>query len=660
MKSIYDQLIQTIETRKYTEKDTGYLISASFVKELESSSKDNIPILEINNKDLKNKSRLKPNLKPNIDYFVVPKEEWEDLLMEFGSGMEIKCNFDCLGNSKLYSIDILVNFQNTTKKLNLSKYSTFTQLTDYLRQLFSIPEENEIVLSLDKNKIEDTGYITPKLTNSSVITVTTQHKKPPPPPKQPSKPRSNPKKDKKFITKKSSPYPGLKNLGNTCYMNASLQCLISLPHFITSLSQFPNKFLITSFIQFYKSITQTDDSVFDPTQLRRSFITLVPFFGDKTQHDSHEFLSFFIDKLHEENSELINPLFYGESASKTTCSNCHHSTEINETFSSISLPIASSRRIIFSPWNLDEQMQRMNSIPPLPVILLGKTRNLETKLTTSFTYEFVEVLALEIPPHFDEEENLGLTILWLQSKDRKICEPLLVRVPLNTEQSTYDLEIIVWNRIEMLFEKEWRKKSIKSFKIVDPPKMFTLMNDGVNNKYMCNEHLVVSINEPYGDLKYGFKSIRKVAISNPISIEELIDSYFNEIQLDIDNKWKCEKCFNETCAIHKINLLKLPKNLILHFKRFSLGKTYERDNSKIVLDNEIDLSEFFLNKDGKRHKYELVGVINHTGSLNSGHYTAMAKRNGNWFAFNDAKVTKCDLTKESQAAYIAFFSEITE
>jgi len=45
-----------------------------------------------------------------------------------------------------------------------------------------------------------------------------------------------------------------------------------------------------------------------------------------------------------------------------------------------------------------------------------------------------------------------------------------------------------------------------------------------------------------------------------------------------------------------------------------------------VLEESGDDSEF---------KYNLFGVVLHTGNLSGGHYTALAKNKNHWYEFND-------------------------
>ena len=61
--------------------------------------------------------------------------------------------------------------------------------------------------------------------------------------------------------------------------------------------------------------------------------------------------------------------------------------------------------------------------------------------------------------------------------------------------------------------------------------------------------------------------------------------------------------------------------------------------------------------------YDLIGVSNHFGSLNGGHYTASCKNiaTGEWNYFNDSSVGSCSKSKiVSPAAYILFYRKRDE
>ena len=61
--------------------------------------------------------------------------------------------------------------------------------------------------------------------------------------------------------------------------------------------------------------------------------------------------------------------------------------------------------------------------------------------------------------------------------------------------------------------------------------------------------------------------------------------------------------------------------------------------------------------------YDLFAVVNHIGTLNSGHYTAVAKNyvDNEWYEFNDHQVTKVSKHDSSKIiskdAYVLFYQK---
>jgi ubiquitin C-terminal hydrolase len=68
------------------------------------------------------------------------------------------------------------------------------------------------------------------------------------------------------------------------------------------------------------------------------------------------------------------------------------------------------------------------------------------------------------------------------------------------------------------------------------------------------------------------------------------------------------------------------------------------------------LKKYIVGPDKSNSKYDLYGVIQHFGSINDGHYTAMCKNQDNWIDYNDSRI---DFVKDnnpiSQNAYILFY-----
>lgn len=135
------------------------------------------------------------------------------------------------------------------------------------------------------------------------------------------------------------------------------------------------------------------------------------------------------------------------------------------------------------------------------------------------------------------------------------------------------------------------------------------------------------------------------------SIEDGLRKFFATEKREI----KCEKCFH-TSALQTMEITQLPRNLLLHLKRFIVefspdysSQLYRKDQSSVSFDERMEL-EAMADDGNDRHvdddeevgfrkflaldcsypedaAYELRSVVNHIGSsADCGHYTADAKR----------------------------------
>lgn len=124
------------------------------------------------------------------------------------------------------------------------------------------------------------------------------------------------------------------------------------------------------------------------------------------------------------------------------------------------------------------------------------------------------------------------------------------------------------------------------------------------------------------------------------NIYDCLDEFTNNEILDTDNQWKCEHCNNFSNAQKNITFWKLPKILIIVFKRFNYGISTSKINRKIdfPLDN-LDMTKYVNGYQKYESNYEAFGIINHTGQLNFGHYYSYCKNlNYNWYKYDDEDV----------------------
>ncbi|KAG1850912.1 hypothetical protein F4604DRAFT_1807965 [Suillus subluteus] len=112
---------------------------------------------------------------------------------------------------------------------------------------------------------------------------------------------------------------GLKNLGNTCYMNATIQCLSATVPFarfftegrwkkaVNAINPMGTKGrLASAFAHILYEMSHSELPHLIPASFRKSICTHAPQFSGSDQHDSQEFLTFLLDGLHEDLNRVLN------------------------------------------------------------------------------------------------------------------------------------------------------------------------------------------------------------------------------------------------------------------------------------------------------------------------------------------------------------------
>ncbi|KAG9000772.1 ubiquitin-specific protease doa4 [Tulasnella sp. JGI-2019a] len=111
---------------------------------------------------------------------------------------------------------------------------------------------------------------------------------------------------------------GLKNLGNTCYMNSIVQCLSATVPFARFFIDGRWKSAINmqnplgtqgsvafAFATIVHELWQRESPYLTPYAFRNKICAYAPQFGGSDQHDAQEFLSFLVDGLHEDLNRII-------------------------------------------------------------------------------------------------------------------------------------------------------------------------------------------------------------------------------------------------------------------------------------------------------------------------------------------------------------------
>ena len=154
----------------------------------------------------------------------------------------------------------------------------------------------------------------------------------------------------------------------------------------------------------------------------------------------------------------------------------------------------------------------------------------------------------------------------------------------------------------------------------------------------------------------------QIPLNNPqITIYDCLNEYCKQEILDENNLWLCERCDNKVRGVKKMQLWTAPPVLVIQLKRFSDTKISKNqclirfplenlDVGSLISPARFDPSDCY--------KYKLQCVVNHMGTMNSGHYFTycLDEDSENWFKFDDSNVTRISSNSiVSTSAYLLFY-----
>ncbi|KAI9773463.1 MAG: hypothetical protein M1840_007680 [Geoglossum simile] len=131
------------------------------------------------------------------------------------------------------------------------------------------------------------------------------------------------------------------------------------------------------------------------------------------------------------------------------------------------------------------------------------------------------------------------------------------------------------------------------------------------------------------------------------------------------NNYNCERCSaTDQGATKQLSLSRLPSVLCLQLKRFAnVSSTSSKLDYKVQFPLQLDAFRYTARS--KRSKavgsemYDLLGVIVHMGTIDTGHYISYAREGRQWFRFDDSKVTLASEQEVLSAdAYLLFYIDI--
>lgn len=382
---------------------------------------------------------------------------------------------------------------------------------------------------------------------------------------------------------------GLRNIGNTCYMNSGLQCL-----FATN--------MLTNYFVNKKFISPLKDNVIENiAKKERKRYNLSP--------DNDVAIA---------NSELVRSV-------KNSVSYAYYKT--------VRAWLSSNDKI--EPYTFKQNIGKHNSQ------FADLSQNDSQELINCVLDAIHEDLRCEVRLRYS---NIPKSILLCREDVTKLKSAIK-----NTESESEKKELsILLNQYIDKNIKEYTILSAMEYwkRFIEPQHsiirdIFTGMTCTHTRCHNCGVHSLAF--EPFLMLSVAIPRSDK-----PEKLEDALKNHTSDFVLSDSNKYQCSTCNNLQNADQKTTIWENPEILIIHLKRFSneiIGNRCitRRNNTKIEfpLDN-FDITEYCSSYNRNNNNiYELYGIVQQYGSLNGGHYIACCKNaiNNKWYRFDDSNVT---------------------
>lgn len=113
----------------------------------------------------------------------------------------------------------------------------------------------------------------------------------------------------------------------------------------------------------------------------------------------------------------------------------------------------------------------------------------------------------------------------------------------------------------------------------------------------------------------------------------------NDERYSSSHEWKCDACENRVVSHKSFAFWRLPTILVLTLKRFIFNEAtgrFIKKTTRVSIPEYLDMQQWVVGDDEQVFKYRLISIGCHIGTLNFGHYYAIVRRGGDkWVKVDD-------------------------
>jgi ubiquitin C-terminal hydrolase len=509
-------------------------------------------------------------------------------------------------------------------------------------------------------------------------------------------------------TSSSTNLGGLMNLGNTCFLNAVLQCLASTELFANYFLN-PKNFKDISKKEYviaagvHETLKKmSKGSLISPKKLKELLSKEFPFYAGKEQHDAHELLLMLLEKIHTEmnhykpseilhqdsqedsvssirsspegpdhqkfwlkhhqtNLSPITDLFEGLIENAIVCSECSHKSSTYEVVRDLPLLLSNVQPTqLYLQWLESDKDSMHSGNVSFKRIAVGSIEEIYDRLPWKHGNTYC---VLRSPM---ESKSFSCIPLKEIHKIRQGSVISLVHIPSEAKNpaiivchSSNDSDVMFFAFcVELDVAKEPGEdlqQNIWDFlwEAFHPDIHLTLPET-----FSSKDSVLYQVDL---DWKNSIpKELLNVSFEPPISryslrhkdltLHECLSAHFASEKLD---DWKCEGCQSIGTCSKRSSFKRLPEHLIIVAKRF--GFTSSGGAVKLSVSLEFPEEDLVISDE----VYDLYATIEHHGTVQSGHYTATVLKD-DWMFCNDTVVKEWKSKKsvseaQKTTAYVLFY-----